>query len=297
MKNLLLALLGTTMLSAASAQCDSLSYEFTSGSWDGEITCTLIVGEDTLDLVPGTTGTLCLEYDVEYPLILEDSFGDGWNGAQLLINDQVIEIASGVNLEETVLVITVPCSDLLAEANATIDALNAQVAQLQDALDYAVADGDTCFTEYSALDDQFTAAVFQYEAIIDSLNAIISAVPASIEVAADNAYAQGLEDCAEAANEACLELLNEAYDGGVADGISYMEDEVLPQLLVQEYDLGYNAGLADCEGEVAGIVDIDGTVINVIGYYNQLGQVIDPATATGVIIRKHEDGTFSKYFR
>ena len=83
--------------------------------------------------------------------------------------------------------------------------------------------------------------------------------------------------------------------------IAYTEDELFPPLLEAEWNIGYNAGyqdgLADCEGEVSGLVDIDGTVINVIGYYNEMGQVIDPARTTGVIIRRHEDGTFSKYIK
>ena len=226
------------------------------------------------------------------------------------------------NLEDTQTILALEgdladLQQLLLDAQASIDSLNAVNDSLIAAQDCGYeqfvidelltanlelnADLTECDSvaqaEVEYWMDNYYGAVAEGKAMVDSLQAIISAVPASIEVAADNAYAQGLEDCADAANEACLELLNDAYDGGVADGISYMEDEVLPVLLVQEYDLGYNAGLADCEGEVAGIVDIDGTVINVIGYYNQLGQVIDPATATGVIIRKHEAGTFSKYFR
>ena len=41
----------------------------------------------------------------------------------------------------------------------------------------------------------------------------------------------------------------------------------------------------------------DNVVTQVIGYYNELGQEINPDTHTGLIIRRHADGTFSKYIR
>lgn len=64
------------------------------------------------------------------------------------------------------------------------------------------------------------------------------------------------------------------------------------------YEAGYNAGLEDCEGEPSGLVDIDGnTIIEIVGYYNELGQVIDPRRHNGLIIRRHADGTFSKYIK
>ena len=64
------------------------------------------------------------------------------------------------------------------------------------------------------------------------------------------------------------------------------------------YEAGYNAGLEDCEGEPSGLVDIDGnTIIEIVGYYNELGQVIDPRRTNGLIIRRHADGTFSKYIK
>jgi archaellum component FlaC len=249
--------------------------------------------------------------------------------------------------------------DDLDACEAVNDSLLNDLADLTVDLVNMTAESDTCFMEYSALDDQFIDAVNEYEGIIDNLNtqldeladqsvtiianlqdqlddctatseslaaqlddcetagiAIVSelqnqllacegqltdaqeaasACSAAIETAADNAYAQGLEDCADAANAACLELLNDAYDGGFTDGLEECEANNAGELLTV-FQNGYDAGLADCD-EVSGLVDIDGTVINVIGYYNQLGQVIDPATATGVIIRRHEDGTFSKYIK
>jgi archaellum component FlaC len=249
------------------------------------------------------------------------------------LNGQIEDLYGVITFVQTELNDTIAFyNNVLIGAGTTINELNAEVEDLEEELADALAESDTCFQEYSALDDQFIAAVEQYEGIIDNLEAQLddcetagvamllelqnqlaecgedlaaaqaaaSACPAAIETAVANALAIAEEECNlaqmevaaaqyqlgyDAATEECseveLDLLNETYWNGFANGES----------------AGYQAGLDDCEGEVSGLVDIDGTVINVIGYYNQLGQVIDPATATGVIIRKHEDGTFSKYFR
>ena len=202
-----------------------------------------------------------------------------------------------------------------------IDAALEANAELQAELDAAVAESDTCFMEYSALDDTYTETVFAYEAYIDSLNAIISAVPATIqaivdplnaeleaaqeccsscpaaiETAVDNALEYAYEDC----NEHLMQVANAnqamGYEAGYADGVVACEDNNAGELMEVYYN-GYAAGLEDCADSVDGITDIDGSLINVIGYYNELGQVIDPRTATGVIIRKHDDGTFSKYIQ
>ena len=228
------------------------------------------------------------------------------------------------------------------------DSLLNELADLTLDLANMTAEADTCFDEYSALDDQFIAAVEDYEAIIDNLNdqltdletsstsviavlqgqldecgdaleaasAAAAACPAAIEDAVAEATAQALATCqgdaiaawqngydtaAEECNESCLLMLNDAYDGGVADGIAYAEDELFPPLLAAEYELGYSAGyqdgLEDCEGTVSGLVDIDGTIVPVIGYFNELGQTINPNTTDGIIIRRHADGTFSKYIK
>ena len=253
--------------------------------------------------------------------------------------------------------------DDLAACDAVNDSLLNDLADLTVDLANMTAEADTCFDEYSALDDQFIAAVDEYEGIIDNLNtqldeladqsvtiianlqdqlddctatseslaaqlddcetagiAIVSelqnqllncqgdladaqeaasACSAAIETAVANAFDIANEECnatVDSLNYVCMEEMQLAYDAGREDGYAYFEDEVLPELLWLEYQQGYNDGQADC-GEVSGLVDIDGTTIAVIGYYNELGQTIDPARATGVIIRRHEDGTFSKYIK
>lgn len=95
--------------------------------------------------------------------------------------------------------------------------------------------------------------------------------------------------------------LDDAYEAGKVDGISYYEDEVAPQLLNERWWQGYNAGhsvgfqagLDDCY--ITGLADLDGTVIDVVGYYNEVGQAVGPR-CSGFVIRKHSDGTHSKYY-
>ena len=181
-------------------------------------------------------------------------------------------------------------NDAYYAQQASTDSIVDLQAQLAECDSVAVAE-----VEYWM--DNYYDAVAEGNALVDSLNAIISAVPATIEDIVDplNAEIDALED-ALADAEACCSSCPAAIETAVENAIADCEENNAGELMEVYYN-GYAAGQADCEGEVSGLVDIDGTVINVIGYYNQLGQIIDPATATGVIIRKHDDGTFSKYFK
>ena len=108
-------------------------------------------------------------------------------------------------------------------------------------------------------------------------------------------------DSLQLANNQLYLSLDDAYEAGKADGISYYEEEVAPQLLNERWWQGYNAGhnvgfqagLDDCY--ITGLADLDGTVIDVVGYYNELGQTVGPK-CSGIVIRKHSDGTHSKYY-
>ena len=88
------------------------------------------------------------------------------------------------------------------------------------------------------------------------------------------------------------------YENGLTDGVNSVPAcEYNYGDVMEAFYNGYDLGLGDCQGEVTGILDIDGnTVTQVVGYYNEIGQVIDPRGYTGLVIRRHADGTFSKYY-
>ena len=220
------------------------------------------------------------------------------------IIDAALAVNAGLNEELDTL------QALLNSANAELDGceagqdlLTAQVAELN-------ADLVECNEDAAADIDYWVAAheetVNEANAYIDSLNAIISAVPATIEeiVAPLNAALEEAEACCSS----CPAAIETAVDNAVAnanaecdDAIDDLLDQVQDNIDVITEELEFvNLLLTECqEGQVDGIIDMGGTMVTTVtGYYNALGQAINPADAHGIIIiRKHADGTFSKYFK
>jgi len=251
-----------------------------------ELLLTVSTG-DNADQDTVITYTVDIPTETCFTVQLNDSFGDGnccsWGDGNVVVVFDGDTLHTGGDYGTSFLIEGGNCP--------TIEDLQAQIAELE--ADLAECDS-VAQAEVEYWMNNYYDAVAEGNALVDSLNAIISAVPATIAAIVDplNAELEAAQECCSS----CPAAIETAVDNAVESALD--EANLLcAELMTENYNTGYADGLEDCEGEVSGLVDIDGTVINVIGYYNQLGQVIDPATATGVIIRKHEDGTFSKYFR
>ena len=362
MKNIIL-IVSTLLATSAIAQTDLLvtAIPSTDGTqWEYERSYTLydasgaalIAVTDWVDNQVDTANVA----DGSYVLVLEDSFGDGWEGAVLnvSVDNTTLMVGGGFNSETLVQAIDITNGELsaglldtdacldptacnfLVSGDCTFPALG-QNCQGQP-VDGLLIDCDAEFgwEEFAAFEsatvDSLGATLFvmantggNQTFLLSPDGTLLTANPGGSneftyyfdgeayvsDCTICRIFPQGFEDAVgvyiNPAGQDAIDDLEAIILDLVAqvDSLTNLEQDCTEEVALAAeqyyqygYDAGYADGLEDCEGEPSGLVDIDGnTVIPVVGYYNELGQVIDPRRHNGLIIRRHADGTFSKYIK
>lgn len=184
--------------------------------------------------------------------------------------------------------------NLIQDLDAEIDGLEATVDGLETAL-------NTCGDDLATAEDEvlyWMDAYGDYVGACDSVTAAMADEIDELETALEG------KDCADEYEAGYTQgLLDAPYNYGdvmqaYEFGLSNCECEYNYGDVIEAFYNGYDLGLGDCDGTTGiDILDPSGNVLTqVTGYYNELGQVIDPRTYEGLVIRRHADGTFSKYY-
>jgi flagellar biosynthesis chaperone FliJ len=207
------------------------------------------------------------------------------------------------------------CSDENDELDALVDALINQlevnagecaniinihlntIENLEDALATCGADLDDAEYDAEYWNEAYNDAVTNCNNYIAEMDAEISLLEGSVSNLIDQLVACN-DDCQVTATNAYQNGYNYGYETGLEEVSAgcqacFEANEYNVQLI---YDL--QEQLADCNTTGIDILDPSGNVLTqVIGYYNEIGQSIDPRNYSGLVIRRHADGTFSKYVK
>jgi flagellar biosynthesis chaperone FliJ len=207
------------------------------------------------------------------------------------------------------------CSDENDELDALVDALVNQlevnagecaniinihlntIENLEDALATCGADLDDAEYDAEYWNEAYNDAVTNCNNYIAEMDAEISLLEGSVSNLIDQLVACN-DDCQVTATNAYQNGYNYGYETGLEEVSAgcqacFEANEYNVQLI---YDL--QEQLADCNTTGIDILDPSGNVLTqVTGYYNEIGQSIDPRNYSGLVIRRHADGTFSKYVK
>jgi len=240
------------------------------------------------------------------------------------LNDQLNDVTADfgttvAELEEDILVLENNlsiCQGTLSDCSDAVAYNNALYNECTDANTALSAELATAEDEVMYWMDAYNAAVTECNTVIDGLNQEIGLLEGSVENLIDDVV-ELTEECAATATSAyqngydygyetgllqCADIdVDDIYDLGYENGLTDADGTLCEYNygdVMEAYYNGYAQGLDDCDGTTGiDILDPSGQVLTqVVGYYNELGQIVDPRTYTGVIIRRHADGTFSKYY-
>jgi flagellar biosynthesis/type III secretory pathway protein FliH len=184
-------------------------------------------------------------------------------------------------------------ADLVAIYLNTISILEGQLDECGDTNQDLVNANLQILNELETCEDETLYWMDAYADIVYACDSATSALQDALESkTCDEEYAAGFADGQSV-----------GYDDGYEHGVNSVEcpeyscDYNYGDIMEAFYN-GYDLGLGDCDGTTGiDILDPSGNVLTqVTGYFNELGQVIDPRTYEGVVIRRHADGTFSKYY-
>ena len=91
--------IGNELTAGFDCSCEIISYSCSQGAWPSEISWSIEddMGTEIISGLAGDAGTLCLDLEQCYTVIMLDSYGDGWNGAALTLGEETYELIAGTN--------------------------------------------------------------------------------------------------------------------------------------------------------------------------------------------------------